>query len=88
MSEQLVLILLIALTLAIVLIALTIPDEASADSGSINADPPATISATDEVSVYSDADHPQSAVMHVHEELEANDDDARRAADVPEEASR
>ena len=56
MSEQLVLIVLIAITLAIVLIALAIPDEASPDDGFIETQPPVTIQRTDEVSDFFDSD--------------------------------
>ena len=88
MSEQLVLILLIALTLVIVLIALAIPDEAPPDSGSIAADPPVTITPDDEVSGFSDTDERRPPGVTTYEEQGADHDDARRAADVPEEAGR
>ena len=88
MSEQLVLILLIALTLVIVLIALAIPDEASADSDWIEMVTPVSISTDNEVSDFANADEPQSLDLTIHEEQGADHDDARRAADVPEEAGR
>ena len=86
MSEQLVIILLIALTLVIVLIALAIPDEAAPDDGSIETDAPATIQIIDEVSVYLDANKRQPLALITNEEQGAEHDDARRAADVSEEA--
>ncbi len=91
MSEQLVIILLIALTAIIVLIALAIPD-----------DPSTTTETTESLDMYASDSVPADAVIadesiehelhpidvSVNDEQGAVSDDARRATDVPEEAGR
>ncbi len=88
MSEHVVIILLIALTLVIVLIALSIPDEPSGDATAVvTADgvavEPATVASSSATN-----DQRYSDGKEIEFDGEEVPEDARRAADVPEEADR
>lgn len=89
MSEQMVIVVLIALTFAIVLVALAIPDDLSPDAESLDAIPTATVSDTNAVidrPVAAVEDHPVRDDETGTQGVET--DDARGAGVIPEEAGR
>lgn len=88
MSEQLVLILLIATTLITVLIALVIPDDPSTELDHVAAYPNATIGASGEDTFAVDDGEPRSCDAAATEAEGAEPDDARRAVDIPEATGR
>ena len=89
MSEQLVIILLIALTFAIVLVALSIPDDPSPIAEAFDPMPAATVPRTDAgVDPPADADTARPAHVSDTRTQGAEPDDARRADVVTEEAGR
>ena len=89
MSEQLVIILLIALTFLIVLIALAIPDDPSPDAESLGASSAANVSSTSVViDTPTDVELEPIGYQSEIDNQGAESHDARRAAGVPEETGR
>lgn len=88
MSEQLVIILLIALTLTIVLIALAIPDESTAVAEPLDTETAAVAPPENVVSAVSLGHERQPIDRTLIDEQGDDPSDARRAADIPEEAGR